>query len=78
MLTIRSGCSSLHSFSSSCMKMCDRTRYDTLNSTVSVYIYNCFLLGLQPDLLNFKKGWMVKLDEQGQVSLCFSVNNKQI
>lgn len=23
----------------------------------------------QPDLLNFKKGWMVKLDEQGQVLL---------
>uniref|UniRef100_A0A673IQE6 Myosin phosphatase Rho-interacting protein-like n=1 Tax=Sinocyclocheilus rhinocerous TaxID=307959 RepID=A0A673IQE6_9TELE len=31
-----------------------------------VYILHCFPLGLQPDLLNFKKGWMVKLDEQGQ------------
>uniref|UniRef100_A0A8C1RZZ6 Myosin phosphatase Rho interacting protein n=1 Tax=Cyprinus carpio TaxID=7962 RepID=A0A8C1RZZ6_CYPCA len=46
--------------------LCDHTQYDTHNSTASVYIYNCFPFGLQPDLLNFKKGWMVKLDEQGQ------------
>lgn len=26
-----------------------------------------FCFYFQPDLLNFKKGWMVKLDEQGQV-----------
>ena len=30
--------------------------------------YFLILLSLQPDLLNFKKGWMVKLDENDQVS----------
>lgn len=30
-------------------------------------LHDIFLTHFQPDLLNFKKGWMVKLDEQGQV-----------
>ena len=32
-----------------------------------VFSIRFFLCFFKPDLLNFKKGWMVKLDEQGQV-----------
>lgn len=32
-------------------------------------LHDIFFTYFQPDLLNFKKGWMVKLDEQGQVFL---------
>uniref|UniRef100_A0AAR2J0E1 PH domain-containing protein n=1 Tax=Pygocentrus nattereri TaxID=42514 RepID=A0AAR2J0E1_PYGNA len=42
-----------------------QTAWITLHSGVDV-LDDPFVFCLQPDLLNFKKGWMVKLDEQGQ------------
>uniref|UniRef100_A0A672FMK2 Myosin phosphatase Rho-interacting protein-like n=1 Tax=Salarias fasciatus TaxID=181472 RepID=A0A672FMK2_SALFA len=35
-------------------------------SSVNILTFRCTFSCFQPDLLNFKKGWMVKLDEQGQ------------
>ena len=34
---------------------------------MSVNVKLCFFSVSQPDLLNFKKGWMSKLDDSGEV-----------
>lgn len=65
----------------SCMEACLNSHnvyaLKTNSLVIFVYFNIRFPFGLQPDLLNFKKGWMVKLDEQGQVSTFsyFFVNN---
>lgn len=51
-----------------------RTFENTSHDFLAVCVtFKILLSPQQPDLLNFKKGWMVKLDEQGQVGPAFIV-----